>query len=192
MGVSKLQSEKIAINASETKGKIITKISCVRFGNILGSRGSVIPKYINLIKNKKNLVVNHKDMARFVMTIDDCKDMILKAIYLTKGKEIFILKSMRCFKILDLANELINFYKNKVSKVIIEKQNNFEKHYEELFNIDELNYLYDENGFYIIKNKINKKTLKHKKKFLSSRVSNFNYQKPKEIIALLKKTGLVF
>ena len=91
----------------------------------MGSRGSVIPN-INLIKIK-NLVVNHKDMARFVMTIDDCKDMILKAIYLTKGKEIFILKSMRCFKILDLANELINFYKNKVSKVIIEKQNNFEK-----------------------------------------------------------------
>ena len=65
------------------------------------------------------------------------------------------------------------------------------KHYEELFNIDELNYLYDENGFYIIKNKINKKTLKHKK-ILSSRVSNFNYQKPKEIIALLKKLDLFF
>ena len=192
MGISKLQSEKIAISSIETNGKFKTKVSCVRFGNILGSRGSVVPKYINLLKNEKNIVVNHKDMARFVMTTDECTKMILKAIYLTKGKEIFILKSMKCFKIIDLANELLKFYKNKKSKIMIKNKNTFEKLYEELFNLDEVDYLFDQHGFLIIKDVVNKKSKQNKKKLLSSRISNFNFQKPEEIIPLLKKTGIVF
>ena len=115
------------VTYQDLKGNSKTKVSCVRFGNILGSRGSVAPKFINLIKNKKNIIVNHKNMARFIMTIDECTRMILKAIYLTKGKEIFILKSMRCFKILDLARELLKYYKNSKSKIIIKNSNSFEK-----------------------------------------------------------------
>ena len=191
MGISKLQSEKIAINAEETKGKSKIRVSCVRFGNILGSRGSVVPKYINLIKNKKNIIVNHADMSRFVMTINDCTKMILKAIYLTKGKEIFVLKSMKCFKILDLANELVKYFKNNKSKVVVKNNFNNEKLYEELFNLDEINYIFDENGFYVIKNRINKSINKIVKKILSSRISNFNFQKTKEIISLLKKNDLI-
>lgn len=192
MGISKLQSEKIAINAEETKGRSKIRVSCVRFGNILGSRGSVVPKYINLIKNKKNIIVNHADMSRFVMTINDCTKMILKAIYLTKGQEIFILKSMKCFKILDLANELIKFFKNNKSKVVVKNNFNSEKLFEELFNLDEINYIFDEHGFYVIKNKVNKSINKIDKKILSSRISNFNFQKQKEIISLLKKNNLIF
>ena len=192
MGISKLQSEKIAINAEETKGRSKIRVSCVRFGNILGSRGSVVPKYINLIKNKKNIIVNHADMSRFVMTINDCTKMILKAIYLTKGQEIFILKSMKCFKILDLANELIKFFKNNKSKVVVKNNFNSEKLFEELFNLDEVNYIFDEHGFYVIKNKVNKSINKIDKKILSSRISNFNFQKQKEIISLLKKNNLIF
>ena len=187
MGISKLQSEKIAINSEEIKGNSKTKVSCVRFGNILGSRGSVVPKFINLLKNKKNIVVNHKDMSRFIMTTDECTSMILKAIYLTKGKEIFILKSMRCFKISDLAKVLMKIYKNGKSKIIIKNRNNYEKLYEELFNLDEVEYLYDQKGFYIIRDKINKISRNNILKFLKSRVSNFNYQKPKQIETLLKK-----
>lgn len=191
MGISKLQSEKIVINMDEIKGNSRTKVSCVRFGNIIGSRGSVIPKFINLINNNKNIVVNHKDMARFIMTIDDCIEMILKAIYFTKGKEIFILKSMKCFKIIDVAKALLKFYKNNKSKVITKNSNNFEKLYEELFEIDEINYLYDKYGFYIIKDKLNKSTNKQKKNFLKSRKSNFNFLKPNQIISLLKKTTII-
>ncbi len=192
MGISKLDSEKIILNAQQNKIDFKTKISCVRFGNILGSRGSVVPKFINLIKNEKNIIVNHKDMARFVMTITECTKMILKSIYLTKGKEIFILKSMKCFRILDLANELIKYFKNKKSKVVVKNIVNNEKFYEELFNLDELNYIFYKHGFYIIKNKINKNKNKIIKKLLISRVSNFNFQKPKEIIFLLKKNKLIF
>ena len=194
MGISKLQSEKIALNAEETKGKSKTKVSCVRFGNILGSRGSVIPKFINLIKNNKKIVVNHKDMARFVMTTNECTKMILKAVYLAKGKEIFILKSMKCFKILDLAKVLVKFFKNKKTKVIVKNSFSHEKLYEELFSIDEIDCVFDEHGFYVIKDKINKNKSKNNriKTLLSSRISNFNFQKPKEIISLLKKNNLVF
>lgn len=191
LGASKLQAEKIVINTEEIKGNSKTKVSCVRFGNILGSRGSVAPKFINLIKNKKNIIVNHKNMARFIMTIDECTRMILKAIYLTKGKEIFILKSMRCFKILDLARELLKYYKNSKSKIIIKNSNSFEKLYEELFELDEVNYLYDKYGFLIIKDKINKNIKNYKENFFKSRMSNFNFLKSKEIILLLKKNGTV-
>jgi len=117
--------------------------------------------------------------------------MILKAIYLTKGKEIFVLKSMKCFKILDLANELVKYFKNNKSKVVVKNNFNNEKLYEELFNLDEINYIFDENGFYVIKNRINKSINKIVKKILSSRISNFNFQKTKEIISLLKKNDLI-
>ena len=130
-------------------------------------------------------------MARFIMTIDECTRMILKAIYLTKGKEIFILKSMRCFKILDLARELLKYYKNSKSKIIIKNSNSFEKLYEELFELDEVNYLYDKYGFLIIKYKINKNIKNYKENFFKSRMSNFNFLKSKEIILLLKKNGTV-
>ena len=161
MGISKLQSEKIALNAEETKGKSKTKVSCVRFGNILGSRGSVIPKFINLINNNKKIIVNHKDMARFVMTTNECNKMILKAVYLAKGKEIFILKSMKCFKILDLAKVLLKFLKIKKSKVIVKNSFSHEKLYEELFSLDEIDYVFDEHGFYVIKDRINKNKSKN-------------------------------
>ena len=75
---------------------------------------------------------------------------------------------------------------------MIKNKNNFEKLYEELFNLDEVDYLFDQHGFFIIKDIVNKKSKQNKKKLLLSRISNFNFQKPEEIIPLLKKTGIVF
>ena len=54
------------------------KISAIRFGNVIGSRGSVIPNFISLLRNKKNINVTSKKMARFVMTPDESIDSILK------------------------------------------------------------------------------------------------------------------
>ena len=96
MGKTKLEAENIAL---KQKRKSKTNISIIRFGNVLGSRGSVIPNFVNLLKNKKNITVTDKNMVRFVMSIDEAVNSVMKCIRIMKGQEIFISKSMRCFKI---------------------------------------------------------------------------------------------
>lgn len=190
MGTSKLYAERSILNASQTKGNSKTKFSCVRFGNILGSRGSVLPKFLDLINNKKDLVIYHPEMSRFVMTIEDCVKMILKSLILMRGNEIFILKSMKCFKILDLAKALFQHFNVKKNKLKVLKKNNlFEKIYEQLFTDEESHEIKKKNDFLIIdkKNPFNKNI----KNFQKYQISNSNYLTPKEIIFFLKKNRLI-
>ena len=63
------------------------------------------------LKNKKDITVTDKRMARFVMSLDEAVNSVLKSINLMKGREIFILKSMKCFKIYDLALALVEHFK---------------------------------------------------------------------------------
>ena len=191
MGVTKLQSEKIVVNSSDFSGSSNLKASVIRCGNILGSRGSVVPKFIQNIKNNKKLIIPDPNIARFVITLNECVNMILNSIYLMKGSEIFILKGMRCFKILDLAKALLTFYKKSKSKITIFKKSNYEKLYEELFTINELDYLYNYKNFYIIKKVKNQKINTIRLKVLASRVSNFNFLNNKKIISLLSKNLLL-
>ena len=128
MGKSKLLGEKFVINSQKKFKK--TKFASIRFGNVIGSRGSVVPNFINLLERNKNISVTNKNMARFVMTIDQAVNSILKTINKMSGGEIFILKSMKCFKILDLAFSLVDYYKKKRrinKKITITKENKGEK-----------------------------------------------------------------
>ena len=71
MGKSKLLAEKFVINSDKLIKNRKIKISAIRFGNVIGSRGSVIPNFISLLQNNKNINVTSKKMARFVMTGDE-------------------------------------------------------------------------------------------------------------------------
>ena len=86
------------------------KISAIRFGNVIGSRGSVIPNFISLLQNKKDINVTSKKMARFVMTPDESIESILKVLEQMNGFEIFIKRSMKCFKIIDLAEGFTHLF----------------------------------------------------------------------------------
>ena len=112
MGKSKKRAEDLALKFNDKVKKPLTKISCVRFGNVLGSRGSVIPRFIKQINSKKTIHLSSKNMTRFVMTIEDAVRLIFKSLKLMKGNEIFIFKSMYSIKILDLAEVLKNFIVN--------------------------------------------------------------------------------
>ena len=71
MGKSKMLAENYVINLKKkTKNKKI-KVSAIRFGNVIGSRGSVVPNFVSLLNKKRNIIVTDKKMARFVMTIND-------------------------------------------------------------------------------------------------------------------------
>ncbi len=100
MGMTKALQEKIIL--SDDLQKDTTKFSCVRYGNVLGSRGSVIPLWDSKIKKNKPLPVTHPDMTRFMLTLSEAIHLVFYALKNAKGGEIFV-KKAPATKIVDLA-----------------------------------------------------------------------------------------
>jgi UDP-N-acetylglucosamine 4,6-dehydratase/5-epimerase len=91
-GATKLVSDKLFIAANNIKGKRDLRFSAVRYGNVMGSRGSVIPFFLNKSKNENVLPITHKDMTRFNISLEDGVEMVLWAIENAIGGEIFVPK----------------------------------------------------------------------------------------------------
>lgn len=94
MGISKAMMEKVAISKSrEASSNNKTKIFITRYGNVMGSRGSVIPLFLDQIKKKTSLTVTDKDMTRFMMTLDDAVNLVLYAFENGENGDLFVQKS---------------------------------------------------------------------------------------------------
>lgn len=106
MGATKLLSEKIVVLAEHYRGAHNTVFAAVRFGNVFGSRGSVVPLFMEQIKAGGPVTLTHKQMNRFVMSISDAVNLVIKACTLAKGGELFILK-MPVINLYDLARAMI-------------------------------------------------------------------------------------
>ncbi len=106
MGTSKLMGERLitAANAVKNEGKTI--FSSTRFGNVLGSRGSVVPLFMKQIRKGGPVTITDKRMTRFVMTIQEAARLVLQSVLLSKGGEVFVTK-MPVVKIPDLAEAMI-------------------------------------------------------------------------------------
>lgn len=102
MGATKLLAERLTISANSYRGRKRTIFSCVRFGNVLNSRGSIVPLFVKQIQKGGPITVTHPDMRRFFMDIPSATHLILTAGMLSCGNEIFILK-MPAIRIMDLA-----------------------------------------------------------------------------------------
>lgn len=102
MGTTKLLAERITIDGNHYHGTKPSRFSCVRFGNVLGSRGSIVPVLKHRVSRGEPVEITHPDMTRFLMTVDEAVDLVLKAGALMQGGEVFILKSMGSFRVGDL------------------------------------------------------------------------------------------
>ena len=106
-GATKLLMEKLFVTASNylKKERHQTKFFALRYGNVLGSSGSVIPKFIKQIKNKEKITITDPNMTRFSISMDKALDFILHATEIAKGSEIFIPK-LRAYTIKDIKDVL--------------------------------------------------------------------------------------
>lgn len=190
MGATKLISEKLFKNANSMINNHQTKFCSVRFGNVIGSRGSVFPLFINQAKSGEPLTVTDPKMTRFIMTITEAAQLTMKSAYYSKGGEIFIFK-MKALNIQRLAETIKKYYEKKGFHINSIKQVGIrpnEKLYEELIHPHELEYIVeDEELFVILSEKTNN--------FLHFRVNSkpfFRSDKVKElstdeILELLRK-----
>lgn len=94
MGISKAMMEKVAIARGRALGKeAATTITCTRYGNVMASRGSVIPLWVSQIKSGKEITVTDPAMTRFMMTLDDAVDLVLYAFEHGQNGDLFIQKA---------------------------------------------------------------------------------------------------
>jgi UDP-N-acetylglucosamine 2-epimerase len=129
MGASKRVSELYIhhVNKFSKSEFVIT-----RFGNVLGSSGSVIPTFIKNINENRNLQITHKDITRYFMSIPEAAQLVIKAITIGKGGQILLFDMGDSVKIIDLARNLLNIIPNKNIFIDITGLRPGEKLYEEL------------------------------------------------------------
>jgi len=148
MGATKLMAEKLFTAANYYRGKRRTIFASVRFGNVLGSRGSAIPLFKNQFLNGKQVTLTSKKMTRFIMSLREAVDFIFKATLLARGGEVFVPK-MPAIRIIDLVEaigESLGF-NNNIKEIGVKPG---EKLYEELMTRDEERRSLERDDMYII------------------------------------------
>lgn len=150
MGLTKLLGEKMISLAEYYKGSKRTLFASVRFGNVIGSNGSVIPIFRKQIKEGGPVTITDMGMTRFVITMAEAVDLIFKAVKFTKGGETFVWK-MKTLKVIDLAQAMINKYsQGREISMLIKGKGEGEKMHEEILSEEELSRTMEMDNLYIL------------------------------------------
>ena len=171
-GATKLCADKLFLSANTLVGKKITTFSVVRYGNVFGSRGSVIPFFLVLIKKKQKLIITDPNMTRFNIDLDDAVKLVVNVIKSSVGGEIFVPK-ISSYRIMDIAKAIQD--KKNIKIVGIRPG---EKLHEELISKAEGYNTFDLGNYFIIAG--NRKSInfytkkKHKKIKIGNNYNSLN------------------
>jgi UDP-N-acetylglucosamine 4,6-dehydratase len=156
-GASKLMAERLIASAQYHSGQNATIFAAVRFGNVMGSRGSVVPLFKNQIEQNRCITVTDSTMSRFMMTVRQATDLTIGALKRANGGEVFVLK-MPVIKLNDLAEVVIDEVTRKLEipkEEIGIEEIGFrpgEKMYEELMTMEESRNAYEYSDMFVIPN----------------------------------------
>ncbi|MCR4435060.1 MAG: polysaccharide biosynthesis protein [Clostridiales bacterium] len=182
MGATKLLAERLMASAAYSKGNKRTVFASVRFGNVIGSRGSVLPLFRQQIIEKGCVTVTEPEMTRFMMSRRQAVELMLQACEMSQGGEVFVLK-MPVVVLKDFAEVVIenvcsekklNPGNIKIEKIGLRPG---EKMYEELFSEDEMARAVETENMYILPSIYNESVYSHTKK-VEKHCCSSRYQKP--------------
>jgi len=148
MGISKAMAEKLMIAKSRMQNNTDTILCATRYGNVMASRGSVIPLFVNQIREGKALTVTDPSMTRFLMSLEDSVDLVLYAFEHGQQGDIFVQKAPSA-TIADLAQSIIEVFGSKLKTRIIGTRHG-EKLYESLVSREEMAHAEDMGSYYRI------------------------------------------
>ena len=146
MGISKAMMEKVIVAKSRNLEQLDTTICCTRYGNVMASRGSVIPLFVDQIRQAKPLTITDPDMTRFMMTLDDAVDLVLYAFEHGQNGDIFVQKAPAA-TIHVLAQALKELLQVNDHPVTVMGTRHGEKAYEALLSREEMAVALDQ-GYY--------------------------------------------
>ena len=146
MGISKAMSEKLMVAKSRMQGETDTVLCATRYGNVMASRGSVIPLFVSQIKEGKALTVTDPNMTRFLMSLEDSVDLVLYAFEHGEQGDIFVQKAPSS-TVEDLAQALNELFGGKEQPRIIGTRHG-EKLYESLISREEMAHAIDMGDYY--------------------------------------------
>jgi len=198
MGVTKLMAEKLMTAANFTRGAGSTVFASVRFGNVMGSRGSVIPIFKEQIQRGGPVTVTDPEMTRFIMDNEEAVELLFKAMEMARGGEIFVAK-MPVIRLGDLVEVMVEEIAPRVGlgaekiEIKVTGAKRGEKVYEELASEDEIGRLEEKDSLLIIRPLINPNEAQAANNLLLSGV-NSRFRTPiskKELLQYLKERKLV-
>ena len=197
-GATKLLMEKLFVTANNylNKENCRTKFFAVRYGNVMGSSGSVIPKFIKQIKNKTEVTITDPSMTRFNITMDEALNFILKATELGHGTEIFV-PTLNSYSVLDLKDALFSILENTGEKIVGIRPG--EKLHEILINEYEIQHTWKIDDIYVILSPLEKfdrnldsypglKKIDNNMIHSSDKATRINHD---ELISLIKQNNLI-
>lgn len=149
MGISKAMMEKVAVSKSRNMNDNETVICCTRYGNVMASRGSVIPLFIEQIRNNKDITITDPNMTRFMMSLDDAVDLVMFAFKNGQNGDIFVQKAPAATVGL-LANTLKNMLNRTTHNIRVIGTRHGEKLYETLLTREEMVHAEDMGNYFRI------------------------------------------
>jgi UDP-N-acetylglucosamine 4,6-dehydratase len=179
-GATKLCSDKLFISANNITGKNKTLFSVVRYGNVLGSRGSVLPQFLKIKSKDKVFNITDLNMTRFNILMEDAINMVVLALNKAVGGEIFVPK-LKSFKITDLAKAIDSKCKFNISGI-----RPGEKIHEELITAADSYNCYNFNDYFLIVQENFKK--RYGKKIINKKIkAPFIYNSEKNVFLTIKE-----